>query len=272
MSRMLIDSRLVFDEDNFLLFLADDASVEPYRLNAISSRCLAQLLRSNGSVVRKRELIAGAWGQYGLEVTDNSLAQAVRQLRVAIDRFQPGLDLIQTHPRIGYKLAEGVQIVELAAAPPANDNDNPLPCDEPLTETMAPAAFPTHAPAAAPSAPRRSRVGIALILGAVTLWGALVFQLTASWYAQPLRAQPFDFAAPQAMDNTRVHLPSGVTIPPERLQRVLHTGKQVANWMGMANDSRHLYLLPDYLGRHFLLCAGEMKTANSQCIGVNLRD
>jgi DNA-binding winged helix-turn-helix (wHTH) protein len=270
MSRILIDNRLIFDEDNFLLFLADDASIEPCRLNAISSRCLAQLLRSKGAVVRKRELIAGAWGQYGFEVTDNSLAQVVRQLRVVIDRFQPGLELIQTHPRIGYGLVEGVQIVELASAPLAVEDEGPtLPGDEALLEIPVPAGIP--APVAVP----RSRCNwrtMALLPGLLVLVSALAFQLGAAWSGQPLTPRPFDFAPPTLMDGAWVHLPVAVSIPPERLQRVLRTSKQVAGWVGMADASGHLYLLPDYLGRHFLLCAGELRIANSRCIGVNLRD
>jgi DNA-binding winged helix-turn-helix (wHTH) protein len=271
MSRILIDNRMVFDEDNFLLCLLDDPAVEPCRLNAISSRCLAQLLRSKGAVVRKRELIAGAWGEYGFEVTDNSLAQVVRQLRVVIDRFQPGLELIQTHPRIGYGLVEGVQIVELQAAPLAVEEDFPAPQSaEPLLDMPMPTAEP--APVAAPLVSRRSWRSTAPILGLLVLCSVLVFQLGAAWSGQPLTPRPFDFVPPTLIDGAWVHLPVGVSIPPERLQRVLHTGKQVADWTGMADASGHLYLLPDYLGRHFLLCAGEMRVASSQCIGVNLRD
>ncbi|WP_460164043.1 winged helix-turn-helix domain-containing protein [Pseudomonas sp. S2_F03] len=117
MGQLLIDEHLVFDENNFLLFRVDAANEEPLRLGAIASRCLAMLLRSGGSVVRKRELMAGAWGQYGLEVTDNSLAQVVRQLRLALEKLQPDREFIQTLPRIGYKLADGVTVEELTAHP-----------------------------------------------------------------------------------------------------------------------------------------------------------
>ncbi|MNF91449.1 hypothetical protein D3C84_740510 [compost metagenome] len=59
--------------------------------------------------------MAGVWGQYGLEVTDNSLAQVVRQLRLALEKLQPDREFIQTLPRLGYRLTDGVKVEELSA-------------------------------------------------------------------------------------------------------------------------------------------------------------
>ncbi|PWK39638.1 transcriptional regulator [Pseudomonas sp. OV226] len=294
MGQLLIDEHLVFDENNFLLFRVDAANEEPLRLGAIASRCLAMLLRSGGSVVRKRELMAGAWGQYGLEVTDNSLAQVVRQLRLALEKLQPDREFIQTLPRIGYKLADGVTVEELTAHPkPAlpsctmvTGNEAPLPLEpavsaiadtegeageppsiKPIPASTDPAPGPI--PTSAIATPRRWHLWLAL-----PVWGACAFVLGRIWLAPPLEVEPPAFAAPVTMDDVLVHLPTQDVQPPvaPHLQLMVENSRKLAGILGLSTQNMHLYLLPSRRGADQILCDGALETASSRCIGVQQHD
>jgi len=286
MGQLLIDEHLVFDENNFLLFRAD-ADEEPLRIGAIASRCLAMLLRSDGAVVRKRELMAGAWGQYGLEVTDNSLAQVVRQLRLALEKLQPDREFIQTLPRIGYKLVDGVKVEELSAvaktAPAPSetvaDNEAPAPAafpesnradaedEPPLPASARPDSAPM--PVLPITSPKRWGLGLAL-----PLWGVLAFLSGKTWLAPSPEAPQPAFAAPVTMDDVRVHLSAQDVQPSARshLQLMVQNSRKLAGLLGLSAQNIHLYLLPSRRGADQILCDGELETASSRCIGVQQHD
>lgn len=300
MGQLLIDDELVFDENNFLLFRLGAANEEPVRLGAIASRCLAMLLRSEGAVVGKRELIAATWGQYGLEVTDNSLVQIVRQLRMALEKLKPGRTYIQTLPRLGYKLAEGVKVEPLTA--PLNRVPSPLSTvtgseapapDVPdasliaetetetetetdLAESAAITAIPTTAaPASGPppthpiTAPRRWLLWLAL-----PLCGACAFVLASIWPTPSLEVEPPAFAASVTIDEVQVHLPIQDIHPPvaAHLQLMVQKSRKLAGFLGLSAQNIHLYLLPSRRGADQILCDGALESASSRCIGVQQHD
>ncbi|WP_223520333.1 transcriptional regulator [Pseudomonas sp. GL-B-19] len=294
MGQLLIDEHLVFDENNFLLFRVESANEEPLRIGAIASRCLAMLLRSGGEVVRKRELMAGAWGQYGLEVTDNSLAQVVRQLRLALEKLQPDREFIQTLPRIGYKLADGVRVEELpatanaASAPRAAEPDSeaPAPATSPVStladaedEPVEPPPFMAMPASADPDSgalpvhsitlPRRWGLWLAL-----PLWGVLAFLLGKIWLAPTLEVVPPAFDAPVMMEDVHVHLSTLEPQPPEalHLKLMVQHSRKLAEHLGISAQNIHLYLLPSRRGADQILCDGELETASSRCIGVQQHD
>jgi DNA-binding winged helix-turn-helix (wHTH) protein len=289
MGQLLIDEHLVFDENNFLLFRAD-ADEEPLRIGAIASRCLAMLLRSDGAVVRKRELMAGAWGQYGLEVTDNSLAQVVRQLRLALEKLQPDREFIQTLPRIGYKLADGVRVEELSAvaktAPAQSEvvagDEVPAPAappestmadaeDEPDKPPLPASARPDSRPLPVLPITSQKRWGLWL---ALPLWGVLAFLSGKTWLAPSPEAAPPAFAAPVTVDEVRVHLSAQDVQPPatSHLQLMVQDSRKLAGLLGLSAQNIHLYLLPSRQGADQILCDGELETASSRCIGVQQHD
>lgn len=110
MSIYLINNEVVFDSNNLTLQSARTKSKQ-IPLGNVASRCLKVLLDADGKVVKKRELIFEVWGKLGLEVTDNSLAQAVRQIRTAIKELAPHQSTVLTMPRIGYKIASKVESI-----------------------------------------------------------------------------------------------------------------------------------------------------------------
>jgi DNA-binding winged helix-turn-helix (wHTH) protein len=289
MGLVLIDKQLVFDEDNFLLFRLDASGEEPLRVGAIASRCLAMLLRSGGSVVRKRDLMSGAWGQYGLEVTDNSLAQVVRQLRLALEKLQPDREFIQTLPRIGYKLSDGVRVEEWPGQPIANADavDRALPIDAPPLsdpvdqaeeEIAFPSMPPTHDaadtdPAPSPVRPVRSQRRWGLWL-ALPVWGALAFLLGNLGWGLSVDAPPPEFTAPVTVEDVHVHRSTQDVqiLPAPHLQRMVEHSRKLAELLDLSAQNIHLYLLPSRRGADQILCDGELENADSRCIGVKQND
>ncbi|MNZ76889.1 hypothetical protein D3C78_954110 [compost metagenome] len=292
MGRVLIDEQVVFDEDSFLLFRVDAPDVAPLRLGATTSSCLALLLRSGGAVVRKRELMEGAWGQYGLEVTDNSLAQSIRQLRLALETLQPGREFIQTLPRVGYKLADGVRIQALQAAcedeastlkPREFDSDLPdnagsiLSPDEDVESVAAPLTAPHGSVESGTSSvlvPVKFAYKYWGLLFALILWGIASFFLGVFLQTPLLNADLPVFAPPVTIEGMRVHVPvegfNSLAAP--QLQSLAQRSQQLAQLLGISSSSANLYLIPVYHREHAILCEGELELARSRCVGVQLND
>ncbi|HEF4760927.1 TPA: winged helix-turn-helix domain-containing protein [Pseudomonas putida] len=290
MGQVLIDGQLVFDEDNFLLFRLDTPDAEPLRLGAIASRCLAILLRSGGTVVRKRELMAWAWGQYDLEVTDNSLAQVIRQLRLALEKLQPDREFIQTLPRIGYKITDSVRIEELPAIAKVSSitsasvagSEGPIPASPPprvdigsddgQSPSIAQVLDETATgPSPMPPVLSARRWGLWL---ALPLWGSLAFLLGKFWMPPTSDVSIPMFASPLTMNDVQVHplLADPQPQVPSLLQPKVVKSQKLAALLGMTSDDLHLYLLPGRRGADQILCEGELEALGSRCIGVQQHD
>jgi DNA-binding winged helix-turn-helix (wHTH) protein len=299
MSLFYIDEQIVFDEENYLLYANPTQNAEPLRVGAIASSCLAQLLRAKGGVVLKRDLMAGAWGQFGLEVTDNSLAQVVRQLRLALAKLQADDELIVTLPRIGYKLADKVQVREASADQPLSSAQTrsgipteadelsllaPAPATEPEPD-LAPMPVPAPAPAAtiptvtvgssvsaaavphpASQAPSASSYwGRALL---IALAGALSFGLGAVWQKSPLAVDPLLFAAPIELPQLLIYLPLKSPPPnPTELASWTTQMHKLATISQLQADPIHFYLLDrrELMG---FICDAPLSTA-AYCVGVS---
>lgn len=103
MGLYLIGKDILFDSDTLTMRSLYEPSKQIV-LGNVASRCLSVLLDAEGKIIKKRDLIYEIWGKLGIEVTDNSLAQAIRQIRCAINEFAPNEQIIVTIPRIGYKV------------------------------------------------------------------------------------------------------------------------------------------------------------------------
>ncbi|VVP54793.1 transcriptional regulator [Pseudomonas fluorescens] len=287
MGQVLIDRQLVFDENNFLLFRSDATDIEPFRLGAIASRCLAMLLRSGGAVVRKRELMDGAWGEYGLDVTDNSLAQVIRQLRLALGQLCPDREFIQTLPRIGYKLIEGVSVEELSVAPRSMG----LPQEDVTIHEIPSALAPATAPTTIGEEPRAPVFDTAPLLRKMSsklplvsstlswrrwgmwlslpLWGCGAFFLAQAWWA-PVEIVGLEYAAPVVIGDVHVHPPlSGMdALPQSQRDVIIQRNRTLATWIGLSRENMHLYLIPARQMVDQILCDGELEKATSRCVGV----
>ena len=259
MSTYVINDLIHFDSEAFTLYRAD-APTEPLRIGAIASRCLGLLLQADGEIVGKRELMAGAWGAFGLEVTENSLAQVVRQLRVALDKLQPGHELILTVPRIGYRINERVQLLDAA------------PSVAPVEPTPAPTlpVQPAPAPAQPSHAPRHSDWPGRLALAAVALacW-ALLFKLPGLLYPIPLSERPFEEADMQSLDDITLHLENmpAAALRPDNQQLAVRA-RQLGQALEL--DDLHLYRFAGQERSLNLLCSGELRPGDSHCLGLQV--
>ena len=259
MSIYVINDLIHFDSEAFTLYRAD-APAEPLRISAIASRCLGLLLQANGEIVGKRELMAGAWGAFGLEVTENSLAQVVRQLRVALDKLQPGQELILTVPRIGYRINERVQLLD--AAPPA------APA-EPIPVPTLPVQ-PAPAPAQSSHAPRLSDWPGRLTLAAVALacW-VLLFKLPGLLYPIPLSERPFVEADMRRLDGVTLHLENmpAAALRPDN-EELAARARQLGQ--ALALGDLHVYRFAGQDRSLNLLCSGELQPGDSHCLGLQV--
>jgi len=298
MSLFYLDEQIVFDEDSYLLYANAAESTEPLRVGAIASSCLAQLLRAKGCVVLKRDLMAGAWGQFGLEVTDNSLAQVVRQLRLAFTKLQPDVEYIVTLPRIGYKLAESIQVREAdagsprpavpveptAPAEPAEPAasimstittvlSRPISMHETVPAAAAKIATTTAeapeeiAPHPAPHTPPSTaswKFNLFILLSCL-----LAFSLTAAWQARPLAVDALQFSDPIKLPQLLIFLPLKSPTP---------TTAELTGWAAHAHDLAtisklqadpiHFYLLDrrELMG---FICDAPLATVTAYCVGVS---
>ena len=106
----------VLDLDRHALLDAAGARIE-LRPQALDLLCL--LASRAGETVDKRHLMQQVWP--GLIVTDDSLVQAVSDIRRAIG--DDGHHVVQTVPRRGYRLIASAPPAAADLAPPV-----PLPC------------------------------------------------------------------------------------------------------------------------------------------------
>ena len=83
-------------------------------LRSQSAEVLAHLARNAGNLVTKGELIAAVWPD--TFVTDDSLVQCIADIRRALG--EDGREMVQTHPRKGYRLVVSPSSATPATRPP----------------------------------------------------------------------------------------------------------------------------------------------------------
>ncbi|GAA0778001.1 protein kinase domain-containing protein [Brevundimonas olei] len=96
----------MFDEAAWSLLVAG----RPVELEGKPLQVLHELLLSAGEAVTKAELLDAVWP--GVHVVEASLTTAVSKLRGALG--EGGADVIQTLPRVGYRLAGPVEVEQLS--------------------------------------------------------------------------------------------------------------------------------------------------------------
>lgn len=261
MSIYVINNLIHFDNEAFTLYRAE-APEGALRIGAIASRCLTVLLQADGQIVGKRELMSGAWGAFGLEVTENSLAQVVRQLRVALEKLQADPELIITVPRIGYRISQRLEQLDTAPA---------LVPQEPATSAEgAPVALSAPKPAPPPT-PRHSRdwpTRVLLGFAALACW-AVLFQLPGLLRPAILSPQPFLEAGREQLDGVTLHvedMPAAALRPDNR--QLVARAKQLGQ--AIALDDPHLYRFAGQDRSLNLLCQGQLRPGNSHCLGLQV--
>lgn len=112
------------------------------RTDRLEPRVMASLVcmaRRPGDTITRDEFIADVW--MGRVVSDEVLSRCISILRSTFDDSARNPRVIQTIPKIGYRLIETVQPVELAPA------DEPVPAVDPSSQTIDGVAHMALAPA-----------------------------------------------------------------------------------------------------------------------------
>ncbi|WP_315809277.1 winged helix-turn-helix domain-containing protein [Pseudomonas sp. C9-3] len=249
MSRYAINHSIHFDSEAFELYLAE-APTERIRIGAIASRCLTLLVQADGKIVTKREFMSGAWGSFGLEVTENSLAQVIHQLRAALEKLQPGHELILTTPRIGYRIHESVELL---------DAISPEAVRDPVGLSVAEKT---------PIPPYRSRSRLLLGLAAVACWVAL-YKLPGLWLPSTLPNRPFVEVKKEQIAGVTLHLEDmpAVALRPANAQLVA-SAKKLAIALNLAEPNLYRFASQDRALN--LLCSGELRPGSSHCLGLQV--
>ncbi|EOJ9612099.1 TPA: helix-turn-helix domain-containing protein [Serratia marcescens] len=98
--RFLINNRIIFDEDNSTLALAEE-NLEPVTLTTIANRLLALLVKNNGILISRDFIFSTVWDDHGKTASNSNLNNYIASLR----RTFAGLgesEILVTVPRQGF--------------------------------------------------------------------------------------------------------------------------------------------------------------------------
>jgi TolB-like protein/Flp pilus assembly protein TadD len=112
LGRRFMFGRFVFDADRVTLFCEDTPVAVGHRGLAL----LHALLKANGQVVTKAELMDAAWP--GAVVEESNLSVQIAALRKILGQVPDGTEWIATVPRIGYRFTAAVTADESAGRLP----------------------------------------------------------------------------------------------------------------------------------------------------------
>ena len=160
-----IEGRTVRPRLGRIVFRGETVQVQPKIMELLV--CLA---RRRGEVVTRAELIAEVWG--GAHVTEHSIARAVCGLRKIFGDSAQRPRVVETIPKIGYRLVAPVAPVSTQEGAARGADDAPAP------RAAGAGIDAGHAAATAPGASAgRGRPSVHLIIAAAA-FVALLFLLT----------------------------------------------------------------------------------------------
>ncbi|WP_345827711.1 winged helix-turn-helix domain-containing protein [Pantoea sp. BRR-3P] len=171
MSVYIIESKVAFNTD--MPSLAGLGSAQPnIPISAAAARCLVALIESAGEPVSREQLIYAGWGAMGHIVSENSLNQAVTQLRKVLKELELNGELIMTVPRLGYKISRMFSI-ECAGVTTSTDlSETSAMVEEDETHDMAKSSRQERyraAPSRQPTSRLMGRMRLALLSTIVVL-------------------------------------------------------------------------------------------------------
>ncbi|MCS0540248.1 winged helix-turn-helix domain-containing protein [Aeromonas veronii] len=95
----VINDVIFFEPEKKKVYLNEDSATLSY----VESKVLSLLISNINRVVTKNEVMEHSWE--GRVVTDSSLAKAISNIRKVLKKFSNDQDIVQTIPRIGYRLS-----------------------------------------------------------------------------------------------------------------------------------------------------------------------
>lgn len=105
--KYLINNEVTFRTDDGVL-----ASLSPsdnsLTLSITANRIFTYLLEQEGKVVSREEMFTNVWDKNGLQASNNSLSQYISLIRKGLQELGCEHEIIQTVPRVGFFIAEGL--------------------------------------------------------------------------------------------------------------------------------------------------------------------
>ncbi|HAT4060348.1 TPA: hypothetical protein I9Z16_003212, partial [Citrobacter freundii] len=86
-------------------------------LSITANRIFTYLLEQEGKVVSREEMFTNVWDKNGLQASNNSLSQYISLIRKGLQELGCEHEIIQTVPRVGFFIAEG--LVSTIEEPPS---------------------------------------------------------------------------------------------------------------------------------------------------------
>ena len=162
-----VEGRTVRPRLGRIVFRGETVQVQPKIMELLV--CLA---RHRGEVVTRAELIAEVWG--GAHVTEHAIARAVCGLRKIFGDSAQAPRVVETIPKIGYRLVAPVTAVSARESAARDDAAAPAP-HAAATEPTAAGHAAATAPSAAPVGRGRSNAHLVV---AAAAFAVLLFLLT----------------------------------------------------------------------------------------------
>ncbi|HAU4329918.1 winged helix-turn-helix domain-containing protein [Citrobacter freundii] len=105
--KYIINNEVTFRSDDGVLtsLSIPDNSV---MLSITANRILTYLLQQEGKVVAREEMFINVWDKNGLQASNNSLSQYISLIRKGLLELGCEQEIIQTVPRVGFFIAEGL--------------------------------------------------------------------------------------------------------------------------------------------------------------------
>ena len=122
--KYLINNEVTFRSDDGVLtsVAVPDNSLT---LSITANRIFTYLLEQEGKVVSREEMFTHVWEKNGLQASNNSLSQYISLIRKGLQELGCEHEIIQTVPRVGFFIAEG--LVTSVEAPPSTTAVSPAP-------------------------------------------------------------------------------------------------------------------------------------------------
>lgn len=98
--RFLINNRVIFDEDNLRLALADE-NADPVVLTAIANRLLALLVKNNNILISRDFIFSAVWEDHGKTASNSNLNNYIASLRRSFSSLGED-EILVTVPRQGF--------------------------------------------------------------------------------------------------------------------------------------------------------------------------
>ncbi|MDP8775237.1 winged helix-turn-helix domain-containing protein [Serratia sp. IR-2025] len=98
--RFLINNRVIFDEDNLTLALADE-NADPVVLTAIANRLLALLVKNNNILISRDFIFSAVWEDHGKTASSSNLNNYIASLRRSFSSLGED-EILVTVPRQGF--------------------------------------------------------------------------------------------------------------------------------------------------------------------------